>query len=127
MVWPEEGATMAKSERDDARADDRNEVRLQGRLSGEAEERVLPSGNVLVNFRLTVGRPPDSGPSRVTVDTIDCVVRPAALRRTVGAWKVGDVVELEGMLSRRFWRGAAGLASRYEVEVTSARRLARAA
>ena len=118
---------MTKSERDDARGDDRNEVRLQGRLSGEAEERVLPSGEVLVNFRLAVGRSPDSGPSRVTVDKIDCVVRRAGLRRTVGAWTVGDVVELEGMLRRRFWRGTAGLASRYEVEVTSARRLARAA
>ena len=116
------------SKRDDARADDLNEVRLRGRLSGASEERVpLPSGDVLVNFRLTAGRPAASGASRATVDTIDCVVRRAGLRRKVGAWTVGDVVELEGMLRRRFWQGSAGLASRYEVEVTSASGLARAA
>ena len=115
---------MVQSKRDDARVADRNEVRLQGRLSGASKERVLPSGDVLVNFRLSVGRPAASGPSRVTVD---CVVRRAGLHRKVGAWTVGDVVELEGLLRRRFWRGSAGLASRYEVEVTSARGLARAA
>jgi single-strand DNA-binding protein len=57
---------MVQSKRDDARADDRNEVRLQGRLSGASEERVLPSGDVLVNFRLTVGRPAGSVPTRST-------------------------------------------------------------
>ena len=33
------------------------------------------------------------------------------------------MVEVEGVLRRRFWRGAAGPASRYEVEVVALRRL----
>jgi single-strand DNA-binding protein len=43
------------------------------------------------------------------------------------AWTAGDLVEVEGALRRRFSRGAATTTSRYEVEVSSARRHARSA
>jgi len=112
----------------DARA--RNEVWLVGRLAAPAEERLLPSGSVLVTFRVIVGRPPPLKPTPArtpTVDTIDCVAGSATVRRTVLGWLAGDVVEVSGALRRRFWRAGTGAASRTEVEVAKARRLARAA
>lgn len=107
----------------------RNEVALTGRLAAPAEERTLPSGTVLVTFRVIVGRPPPLkpvSPRTPTVDTIDCVAGSAPVRRAALGWLAGDVVEVSGSLRRRFWRAGAGAASRTEVEVTKARRLARA-
>jgi hypothetical protein len=40
---------------------------------------------------------------------------------------VGDVVEVTGALRQRYWQTGTSLASRAEVEVLSARRVARAA
>jgi single-strand DNA-binding protein len=105
-------------------------VRLVGRLAGEPEQRELPSGDVLVAFRVVVDRPaPDravpQGVRAVTVDTLPCVAWTAGVRRTVAGWAAGDVVEVAGGLRRRFWRAGAGAASVTEVEVLSARRLAR--
>jgi single-strand DNA-binding protein len=122
----------------DAPADDdvlpppRNEVALVGRLAAAPEERTLPSGDALVVFRLVVDRPPGARRTRAgrrspTVDTIDCAVSTAALRRKVLGWSAGDVLELGGALRRRFWRGVHGPASRCEVEVREARRLVRGA
>lgn len=106
----------------------RNEVCLSGRLAAPAEERVLPSGDVMVSFRVVVPRPPAKRPARErapTVDTIDCVVWQGTVRRTVLGWAAGDVVEVTGSLRRRFWRSGGGAASRTEVEVLRARRVAR--
>lgn len=95
-----------------------NEVVLIGRLSGEVNARDLPSGDELVSFRVVVERP-DSG-----VDTIDCVAFRADVRRKVQRWNSGDVLEVHGHLRRRFWRTGNGPASRTEVEITSATRMA---
>jgi len=108
-----------------------NEILLRGRLAAEPDERVLPSGDAVVTFRLVVDRPSRSGGSRVAatgarVDTLDCAVFKADLRRRVKAWRAGDVLEVRGGLRRRFFRTGAGPASRYEVEVGSAARVARA-
>lgn len=108
----------------------RNEVLLVGRLSIAPQERELPSGDVIVTFRVVVDRPParkGEPASRVTVDSLDCVVRTAATRRVVQSWEPGDIVEVEGGLRRRFFRGAGGLGSRYEVEAARVRRVAKAA
>ena len=112
-------------------ADVCNEVRLVGRLTGEPELRELPSGDVLVVFKVVVDRPPPAralpeGVRAVTVDTLPCVAWSGAVRRTVSSWASGDVVEVSGALRRRFWRTGAGAASQTEVEVLRARRLARA-
>ncbi|MCU1591726.1 MAG: hypothetical protein JWP11_2982 [Frankiales bacterium] len=108
-----------------------NEVALVGRVSAPAEERTLPSGDVLVTWRVVVDRPPlrraaPEGGRAVTVDTIDCVAWAAGVRRTAGGFATGDVVRVEGALRRRFWRGGGGPESRCEVEVLVAKRVARA-
>ena len=107
-----------------------NEVVLVGRVGATPEQRELPSGDVLVSFRLVVDRPPRSVPEGVRpvlVDTLDCITWAAGLQRTVSGWQPGDVVRVEGALRRRFWRAGAGAASRCEVEVVRAKRLQRAA
>lgn len=106
----------------------RNEVVLVGRVSGAAEDRELPSGDVLTTFRVVVDRPPlrRSPPEGVrppTVDTLDCVAWTAATRRRAQSLGPGDLVSVEGALRRRFWRTPGGPASRYEVEVLALRRL----
>jgi single-strand DNA-binding protein len=104
-----------------------NEVRLVGRLAAEPGRRELPSGDVLVSFRLVVTRSP-SGRRRTgrapTVDTLDCAAWRRDVQRVVARLAPGDVVEVVGSLRRRFWRAGAGAASRSEVEVARVRRLA---
>jgi single-strand DNA-binding protein len=104
-----------------------NEVRLRGRVSGLPEERLLPSGDRVVLLRLVV---PRSAAGRTTgrraVDTLDCAVWRAQLRRRAARMSDGDEVEVTGALHRRFWRSGAGVASRYEVEVGALRVVARA-
>jgi single-strand DNA-binding protein len=106
----------------------RNEVVLVGRVSGTPEDRVLPSGDALVCWRIVVPRPAARRPSRSgarppTVDTLDCVVWSAALRRAALRLSDGDLVGVEGALRRRFWRAGPGVSSRYEIEVRSLRRV----
>ena len=111
----------------------RNEVVLVGRLAEPAQERELPSGDVLTTWRLVVDRPPSTRPlpegvRPTTVDALDCVAWTSGVRRTAAAWRSGDVVSIEGSLRRRFWRGpTGGGSSRYEIEVVKAKRVARAA
>ena len=106
-----------------------NIVVLVGRLSGAPSMRVLPSGDELTAWRLVIDRDPaavtrSSSPRAPSVDTIDCVAFKRGVQRLAARWASGDVIEARGALRRRFWRGAAGAAaSRYEVEVSEARRL----
>ena len=102
-----------------------NEVRLVGRLSRSPEERVLPSGDTLWTFRVVVDRP-RGGPSRQTVDALECAAWSPRARRSVGRWAEGDVVEVSGALRRRFFRTVAGAVSRVEVEMTAGRLIRRA-
>lgn len=108
----------------------RNEVVLVGRVSGEPEQRELPSGDLLVAWRVVVDRPPGGrrpppGVRATTVDTLDCVAWTAGVRRTARSLAEGDVVEVSGALRRRFWRAGAGAASRCEVEVAQVVRLSK--
>jgi len=107
----------------------RNEVLLVGRVPAAPEARELPSGDVLVTWRVVVGRPPGRRPPEgvraVTVDTLDCVAWTASARRAASALLADDVVEVTGAVRRRFWRAGAGAASRCEVEVTTVRRVSR--
>ena len=125
-----------------------NAVRLVGRVSGEVEARVLPSGDEVVLLRVVVPRTgarrgsgraaparasggagtagPAAGGSRSPgVDTLDLACWTARTRARAGGLGEGDVVEVAGSLRRRFFRTGGGAASRYEIEVASLRRLAR--
>lgn len=105
-----------------------NEVRLVGRVTSAPEERELPSGDVLLTFRVTLDRTrtPMTSKSRQRSDWVDCAVWGARVRRTVGSWRVGDVVAVDGALRRRFYRSGGITTTRMEVEVLSARRVERA-
>ena len=102
----------------------RNEVLLVGRVSADPEPKQLPSGDPLVEFRLVVLRP--EGHGRRNHDTLQCEVSTGALRRSVGRWRAGVVVEVSGSVRRRFTKSK-GKISIYVIEVSSAQRLQRAA
>lgn len=104
-----------------------NEVTLAGRVTAAPDERALPSGDVIVTFRVSVPRrdTPMSRGSKQTTDWVDCVALGGRSRRSVGGWQVGDHVTVTGALRRRFYRTPGGAATRLEVEVLSARRVAR--
>lgn len=102
-----------------------NSVRLVGRLSAEAEEKTLPSGTVIANFRVVVDRPPDHE-SGQRIDALECTAWSARSRRSARSWRKGDLVEVEGAVRRRFFATPAGRASRVEIEVSSARMVRRA-
>jgi single-strand DNA-binding protein len=95
-----------------------NHVFLRGRLADQAEDRALPSGDILTVFRLTVARPPGD---RVRVDSLECAtIRPRA-RKALERAEVGDELLVTGSLHRRFWRSPAGPASRYSVDAVTIR------
>ena len=103
-----------------------NVVRLRGRVSSAPAERELPSGAQIATFRLSVtrGRTPMTSGSRQSVDWVDCTAWAARTRRSVAGWAVGDQVEVDGALRRRFYASGEGSQTRLEVEVLRARRAA---
>ena len=101
-----------------------NEVRLVGRLAAEPVEVTLPSGDKLVTFRVTVDR--EGATTRQRVDALECSAWSARVRRSVGGWRPGDVVEVEGAVRRRFFRTANGTGSRVEIEAAGGRLIRRA-
>lgn len=98
-------------------SDWQNSVLLVGRVTSEAEDIELPSGETLVRFRIVVPR--DKPTTKATVDTADCVTFKAVSQRKARTLAIGDIVEINGELRRRFWKTGAGVASRVEVEITS--------
>lgn len=117
---PEVGRQAAGQDSSDLH---RNEVRLCGRVSAPAQERVLPSGDRLWTVRVIVDRPPQRQRGRSRIDTIDCVAWGSRAQRSVAGWQPGDVVEVSGALRRRFHRGEAGPVSRFEVEIERAKKV----
>ena len=97
-----------------------NEVRLVGRVSRSPEAKELPSGDIVVQLRVVVGRPPSD--RKTQVDTIDVSCWTAAARRAALRQHEGDVVEVSGSLRRRFYRIGAATQSRDEVEAENVRR-----
>jgi single-strand DNA-binding protein len=98
-----------------------NEVRLVGRISADAEERELPSGDRVSQLRVVVPRSTDTGAGRV--DTIDVACWSARTRRSARGLKAQDHVEVTGALRRRFFRTGTATVSRYEVEALSLKRI----
>jgi single-strand DNA-binding protein len=96
-------------------------------VSGTPEERALPSGDVVVLFRLVVPRP-EAGrrtaaarglAKRSAVDTIDIACWGSRPRRAALRLGDGDTAEVSGALHRRFYRAGGAAASRYEVAATT--------
>src|SRR5690349_146977 len=97
----------------------RNEVAVTGRLSAAPVTKHLPSGDEIVTWRLVVERPPRAG--RGGFDTVGCVAYTSRVRRQALGWDKDDVIEVNGALRRRFWRGPGGAQNNtYAVEVSSA-------
>ena len=90
-----------------------NVVLLRGRVGASANERTLPSGDKVSEFRLIVGRSSGDG-----VDTLEVAAWKMRLRNRCAQLKTNDWVEVSGEIRRRFWRGAAGLASRWQIEAS---------
>lgn len=105
----------------------RNEVVLCGRISGDPQVRELPSGSVLVSFRLVLARDrtPMTASSKQPSDWVECTAWGARVRKQAGTWRDGDQVEVRGALRRRYFRGVPSRSS-VEVEMLAGRRLRRA-
>jgi single-strand DNA-binding protein len=95
-----------------------NDLLLRGRISAAALEKELPSGDKLVEFRLIVSRERRDG-----VDTLDIGAWSAKSRRMALSLKPDEWIEVSGAVHRRFWRGAGGLASRWQVEAVEISRI----
>ena len=95
-----------------------NDVLLRGRVSTLAVEKELPSGDKVMEFRIVIARSNEEG-----FDTIDISAWSTKLRRTAGSLKGDQWVEVSGSIKRRFWRGATGLASRWQIDASEITRL----
>ena len=107
--------------------EDRNEVVLVGRLSGQVERRTLPSGDELAELRVVVRR------HRGGPDTLPVQLGPAPPaggrkgRRPVGRRELAAALRLEpgrrvrvvGSLRRRWWQAGGARRSRVEVAATA--------
>ena len=100
----------------------RNEVSIEGRVSSLPIEKQLPSGDLVVEFRIVIDRKVSRGKKR-EVDTLDIAVWLAKPRKSARSLKIDDWVAVEGAVRRRFWKAPSGLASRWQVEANHLRRL----
>jgi single-strand DNA-binding protein len=102
-----------------------NEVFLVGRVTSIAVEKVLPSGDKVVEFRVVIGRAKSRGAnkSKKEVDTLDIAAWSASARKSAMAVKIDSWVQVSGAVRRRFWRAPTGLASRWQVEASEVVRL----
>jgi single-strand DNA-binding protein len=95
-----------------------NDLLLRGRVSAPAVEKILPSGEKVVEFRLIVSREDGSG-----VDTLDIASWSAASRRSALSLKGQEWIEVSGSIHRRFWQSPTGVASRWQVVAAEIARL----
>lgn len=99
-----------------------NEVYLVGRVTSLAVEKVLPSGDCVVEFRVVIGRDKNRG-AKKEVDALDIAAWSSKARRSALALKVDSWVQVTGSVRRRFWQAPSGLASRWQVEASEVVRL----
>jgi len=94
----------------------RNEVSLVGAVSSIPISKTLPSGDVVVEFRIVIDRASKRPSPRREVDSLEIAVWKARYRKSALRLEPGDWVEISGSVHRRFWTSAAGLASRWQIE-----------
>ena len=99
-----------------------NEVFLVGRVTSLAVEKVLPSGDKVVEFRVVIGRAKSRG-AKKEVDSLDIAAWSAVARKAALSVKIDSWVQVTGSVRRRFWRAPSGLASRWQVEASEVVRL----
>jgi single-strand DNA-binding protein len=99
-----------------------NSVLLIGRVTSKGVERVLPSGDKVVEFRIVVGREKSRG-AKKEVDSLDIAAWSSKTRRAALSIKVDNWVQVSGAVRRRFWQAPTGLASRWQVEASEVLRL----
>jgi single-strand DNA-binding protein len=106
-----------------------NEVLLRGRVSGDPQERELPSGSLLVSFRVVVARrrTPMTAASKPSSDWVECTAWGTRVRRQASGWADGDRVEVRGALRRRYFRAGDQARTSVEVEMLGGRLVRRAA
>ena len=95
-----------------------NDLLLRGRVSAQAVEKELPSGDKVVEFRLIVSRLERGG-----VDTLDIAAWSSKMRRSALTLKEGEWIEISGSIHRRSWSGPTGVASRWQVEAAEIARI----
>lgn len=95
-----------------------DEVILHGKVSGTPATRNLPSGDSVVEFRLVLKRVGRDG-----VDTLDIGAWSAQSRRSALSLQAGQWIEVTGAIHRRFWQSPTGLASRWQIEASTIRRI----
>lgn len=96
----------------------KNRVELTGRVSGQAVERSLPSGDTVVELRLVVDRDDRDG-----VDTLDIAAWSAKLRKRALSLESEEWISVKGVLRRRFWKAGNRIASRWQVEARDLERV----
>ena len=126
MAQPKEKATAGREPLALSVEEVVNSVEVRGRVSQAPERRELPSGDTIVVAHVVVPRPREKH-SRVTHDTFVVCAWRAGPARSLAAVGVGEVIEVQGRLRRRFWRAGGGEASACEIEVLRVRRLRRPA
>ena len=94
-------AAAEPSAKDHSTTDHRNEVYLVGEVITVPDERTFADGRDVVTFRLDVRTEADSRPIR---DSFDVTVAGARTRKAALAWDVGDTVEVEGVVRRKFYK-----------------------
>jgi single-strand DNA-binding protein len=105
-----------------------NEVVLRGRVSGDPQGRELPSGSVMVSFRLVLARErtPMTAASKQVSDWVECSAWGARVRKQAETWRDGDQVEVRGALRRRYFTTGGQARTSVEVEMLGGRLVRRA-
>ena len=119
---PSKKATVKKKTTLTQSHEPKNEVNLVGRVTSLAVEKMLPSGDRVVEFRLVIGRDKSRG-SKKEVDSLDIAAWSSKTRKAALSLKIDTWVEIKGSVRRRFWRAPTGLASRWQVEASEVVRL----
>lgn len=96
----------------------KNRVELIGRVSGKAVEKSLPSGDIVVEFRLIIDRDDREG-----VDTLDIATWNGNLRKRALSLESDEWLAVKGVVRRRFWKSGNGIASRWQVEARELERV----
>ena len=100
----------------------RNEVYLVGEVSTAPEERTLSDGRGVMTFRLEVRADSETGPIR---DSFDITIADGRTRKAARAWEVGNLIEIEGVVRRKFYKAGAASKPFTVIEAASAKRLRR--